>query len=354
MEQPNTTQPCYFAAVNSANGFQSYFDAVFAKATRLYIIKGGSGTGKSHLMRVIASEAESRGYAVEYYYCSSDPTSLDGIFIGGLEIGILDGTAPHTTDPIYPGIRDEIVNVGDFWDVAALGKKKARITELIDEKKALYAQAYRFLKGAAVMKSAYRETVLPYFKADKMAFAIARMMRGFDKGSGQVQTLRLCEAISMNGAVAFDTLERGRTLWFLRDRFGIADLFLAEVARAASAKSMPIAYSLSPLDPSQLRTLVLESENICITAVEDALIPQRQNKEKIINLDRFLDLDGISRHRARLRFCKKAADACLDEAYRVLHEIKQLHFQLEDCYIACMDFDKKEAYTRTLTARIFE
>ncbi len=353
MEQPNTTQPCYFAAVNSANGFQSFFDTVFAKVTRLYIIKGGSGTGKSHLMRVIAQEAESRGYAVEYYYCSSDPTSLDGILIKGLEIGILDGTAPHTTDPIYPGIRDEIVNVGDFWDVEALRKKKSRITALIDEKKALYAQAYRFLKGAAVMQTAYRETVLPYFKADKMALAIARILRNFEKGSGQEQTMRLCEAISMNGPVAFDTLERGCTLWFLRDRFGIADLFLAEATRMAAAKSMPTAYSVAPLDPSQLRTLVLTQTNICITAVEDALIPQRCDKEKIINLDRFLDLDGLSAHRARLRFCKKAADACLEEAYRVLREIKQLHFQLEDCYIACMDFDKKEAYTRTLTTRIF-
>ena len=39
----------YFAAVNSSRGFISFFDNIFAGRDRLYIIKGGPGTGKSTL-----------------------------------------------------------------------------------------------------------------------------------------------------------------------------------------------------------------------------------------------------------------------------------------------------------------
>ena len=47
--------------------------------------------------------------------CSSDNNSLDGIVIPKLKIAILDGTA-HVVDPVFPGVVDEIINLGQFWD----------------------------------------------------------------------------------------------------------------------------------------------------------------------------------------------------------------------------------------------
>ena len=74
-----------FAAANSGKGFCSFYGEIFSpeRTERRYLIKGGPGTGKSSLMRRVAGEAEKRGYGVEYYRCSSDPTSLDAILIGG-------------------------------------------------------------------------------------------------------------------------------------------------------------------------------------------------------------------------------------------------------------------------------
>ena len=69
-----------FAASNSARGFKSYYDQVFdrKKLERVYIIKGGPGTGKSSFMKRVALWAQKKGMDVEYYYCSSDTNSLDG------------------------------------------------------------------------------------------------------------------------------------------------------------------------------------------------------------------------------------------------------------------------------------
>ena len=97
----------YFAAANSAHGFVSWFDDIFAPETlgRTYILKGGSGTGKSTLMKRAAARCEEAGGEVERFRCSSDAASLDGVILrlGGDSAAILDGTAPHLRDPRYPG-----------------------------------------------------------------------------------------------------------------------------------------------------------------------------------------------------------------------------------------------------------
>ena len=73
----------FFSVFNSAGGFVSWFDEIFKtdELGRLFIIKGGSGTGKSTLMKRIADRGVSLGCECEYYYCSSDPKSLDGIIL---------------------------------------------------------------------------------------------------------------------------------------------------------------------------------------------------------------------------------------------------------------------------------
>ena len=58
----------YFAASNSSEGFKSYYGEIFERADRLYVIKGGPGTGKSSLMKRLADAALRKGYKIEYYY----------------------------------------------------------------------------------------------------------------------------------------------------------------------------------------------------------------------------------------------------------------------------------------------
>ncbi len=110
---PQEKKMRYFAASNSAGGFRSYFDDIFPteKFERLFIIKGGPGTGKSHLMRRAADFAHKLGCTVEYFHCSSDPLSLDGIAAYHTQnlqdifsdryharsFAIIDGTSPAGT-----------------------------------------------------------------------------------------------------------------------------------------------------------------------------------------------------------------------------------------------------------------
>ena len=57
--QPLTKK--FFAAANSFNGFVSYFDCIFDSKdfSKIYVLKGGPGTGKSSLMRSVKENSHS-------------------------------------------------------------------------------------------------------------------------------------------------------------------------------------------------------------------------------------------------------------------------------------------------------
>ncbi|HHV61803.1 MAG TPA: ATPase [Firmicutes bacterium] len=85
-----------FPGGNTPQGFYSFYDQIITpNATRILIIKGGPGVGKSTFMRKIAEEMVDRGYDVELHHCSSDNGSLDGVVIPSIGVALIDGTAPH-------------------------------------------------------------------------------------------------------------------------------------------------------------------------------------------------------------------------------------------------------------------
>ena len=122
----------YFAGANTKRGFVSAYPAFIDETvlTRVYVLKGGSGTGKSSLMKKCAERAVANGSSVTMLLCSSDPSSADAVILKGEHgaAAILDGTAPHITDPLFPGAVSEIVNLGEFWRPDALRNARCEIT----------------------------------------------------------------------------------------------------------------------------------------------------------------------------------------------------------------------------------
>jgi ABC-type Mn2+/Zn2+ transport system ATPase subunit len=141
----------FYAGGNTAKGFYSFYDSAFAGLNRLFILKGGPGTGKSTLIRTIGENMVRRGYDIEFYHCSSDNGSLDGVIIPSLKIGIVDGTAPHVIEPKAPGAVEEYVNLGQAWDSNKLAKQRQEIEQLSSEISASFQTAYRDFRqhGAA-------------------------------------------------------------------------------------------------------------------------------------------------------------------------------------------------------------
>ena len=81
-----------------------------------------------------------QGFEVEEYPCATDPDSLDAIFIPEIGVALLDGTAPHAIEPRNPGITDDIIWLGEYWDKKKLMESKYEILKLSKKAGKLFKQ----------------------------------------------------------------------------------------------------------------------------------------------------------------------------------------------------------------------
>lgn len=84
---------------NTSDGIVNHLAALIAPFENRFFIKGRAGTGKSFFMKKVLSACLEKGYDVERYHCSFDPTSIDMIIIRALDCCLFDSTAPHELFP---------------------------------------------------------------------------------------------------------------------------------------------------------------------------------------------------------------------------------------------------------------
>lgn len=333
----------YFAASNSARGFKNYFDDIFKSRDvgRLFIIKGGPGTGKSRFMKEAAKAAEKNGYDVEYFYCSSDPDSLDGVLIGGGLCAITDGTPPHSMDPSYPGCVDEIIDLGAFWDEDALTSRRRDIIALTDKKKRAYRDAYRFLEASNLVSAEIRGEVYDTVDRKKMRAAVDRLFSRLPDGNCFEKKIRILNSVGMKGEVGFDTfIRKAKYRYYIIDTAETAYLMLAEIYRKAVEKKLPVYLSFAPVEPDCLDGIYFPMLKTAFCTVKKKM--ENNENEKTINMARFIKADQFAAVKGKVKFSFRCRDALLDEAKDRLKLASEAHFALEDIYVSAMDFDKKE------------
>ncbi len=145
----------YFMGNNTADGFKGFFEDEIEGKRKVYLLKGGPGTGKSTMMRKIGAECKVRGYDYELWFCSGDTDSIDGVYIKDINVLIMDATSPHAIEVKLPVVRDIIVNLADAIDDKILQKYRTEIDECLGNKKQFYFFAYQHLKIAKLYDDMY-------------------------------------------------------------------------------------------------------------------------------------------------------------------------------------------------------
>lgn len=340
----------YFASANTEKGFVSYFKEIYGCVENVYIIKGGPGTGKSHFIRNIADEAEGRGLSIEYFYCSSDPLSLDGIIICELSVAVIDGTSPHTYDPVYPGVRDKIINLGENWSDGALAENKAEICDIIDRKSRLYNNVYNYLAAAGRIEGEIRGYNRRAVKFDKMKAAVNRLAKGWRRGSGFSKLLRPVQGISHAGMIVYETYHGlAKNKYVIKDRYGVGGLFLDEVVRCALQREMKVIYSPSVIDTGSVMAVYLPEADSSFIITDDDGIDKKQ-----INMDRFVDMEAIRSNKQKNRFARRCLNSLYEGMQKELDEIFYLHAELEKYYTSAMDFSKNATLCEKIKREIFK
>ncbi len=334
----------YFAASNTEDGFVSYFEENFRKRSqRCYIIKGGPGTGKSRLMNEMGEAFECTGGEVEYYYCSSDPMSLDGLFVtlGDSTVSVLDGTAPHAEDIVRPGTVDNILDLGRFWDAKLLRERKSEIDLWGRKKSRAYSAAYRALSAYGSLTGTADALLGECTDIAAIEEETAKLARSLPHG----KLLRSpTSAIGMRGRVSFDTFREDAHLALsVSDSrgYGISSLYFENLLRACGGCRV----SPHPILRGKYCGILAGGVSITEESVTDA-------GEKVIDMAEFVDRSAYLKQKDRVERLRELADGALEEADIAFREAGEAHMKIEEVFISAMDFKSKEEYSRDLCAKI--
>lgn len=337
-----------FAASNSAEGFKSYYDRAFdrSKLEHLYIIKGGPGTGKSSFMRDVGEYFEGLGRRVAYYKCSSDPDSLDGVIID-FGVALIDGTAPHSAEPEIAGARDDIIDLGAFWDSSVLVERYEDICALCRAKNEVYDRAYRYLSAYGEILRIEKEQVRHMLKYDKMRACILRILERMGHGSGFSITPALVDSVGMKGRVGYDTYERAAELVYeVSDSFSSGGFFLLALIEMAKRYAQKLYVSYDPITPEYPNAVLFFDSKIAFVLKDRSRNAEDTSRTvKRINMDRFLDLELLDEQKARYKRNRAIGTEISRLACETFAEVAKYHFDLEAIYRKSMDFSAKERFT---------
>lgn len=336
----------YFLGGNTPPGFHSYFNYLLGQreANKIYVIKGGPGTGKSTLMKKAAQWAQEHGYDTDHLHCSSDPDSLDGMVIPELGIGMVDGTSPHIVDPKNPGCVDTIIHLGDFWDEASIRMHKEEILRYNTEIQGYYARAYRYLRTAGDFYAAIAEInreCLDEKYIREYAEELTQGLKPYRSETGQVRKLFLT-AISPYGIVGFPKTFTYADIKILNGGIcGGGSRVLNRAAMIFIENGYDIECFYDPMMPSDsIAHLTVPALDLFITTNDFLIQYPEAEKHKIIDLDGMLYAKALGKRRAELDEYKDLIATMLDRAVAVMKHAKSTHDLLENCYVPYMDFEK--------------
>lgn len=352
----------YFAGGNTALGFYNLFESNLQGLRRIFILKGGPGTGKSSLMKAIGSEWAERGYDIELIHCSSDKDSIDGVIIPALGAGIVDGTAPHVIEPKAPGAVEEYVNLGEAWDSAALISQREIIGEINQKVASSYAAAYSRFAEALSIHDEWEKIYFGHMDFDKADQLTAGMLEALFGEAQQLQKRadvkhRFLGAATPAGAVDFvPNLTEGLSRrFFLKGRAGTGkSTMLKKIAAEAERRGFDTEIYHCGFDPHSLDMVIVRELGFAVfdSTSPHEYYPEREGDVIIDTYEAVVAPGTDERLAGPLGEVSTQYKATMKEAIAALAEAKVHRDELEKIYVAAMDFGVVDAARKRISAEL--
>lgn len=349
----------YFPGSNTPQGFYSYYDYILRsrEASRIIVLKGGPGTGKSSFMRRIARHLTGLGYDTELLHCSSDPNSLDGVCSRALGFLILDGTSPHVVDPKAPGAVDEIINLGDCWYQSRIAKKKEAIISTNEKISGCFARAYNYLAAAKSLQKQIEADYLSLTHTEGVKAELESLKKTLDLNafSAKEGTERkaFLSAVTPLGRINYaDTFAaNAKYVYSIEADFAPnSGVFMAALAKLMINAGIDIRTFYCPMSPDmKIDHIYVPDIDTFFTTTNIHHMLKDVDSTDVIDLNQYVDAKNI---RAGTAVDHEYYNILLSRAVESIAEAKKLHDELEQNYIPYMDFGKVEAISDMVIASI--
>ena len=265
-------------------------------------------------------------------------------------------TLSHVVEPKYPGVVEEYVNLGLYYDRAGLGQVRGEIMGAMKGYKGCYQRAYRCLGAAAEigedMRAILTTPALEAKAAKRVKGILSREVKKSGSQSGCV-VQRFLGGVTHQGVLCwYDTaLAQCGRIYELEDTYGLSHLLLTHILTAVTAAGHDAVACPSPMAPDRLEHLIIPSLSLAfLSSVPSAPCPGKPYRR--IRVDAMVDSELVRRSRARLRFSRKVSAALVEEAVDCLHQAKQMHDELEALYNPHVEFEGVYRTAEELSRRI--
>lgn len=326
----------YFSGSNTGYGFWNYFENVGNNSENVhtFILKGGPGVGKSTLMKRVLKEAVSKGYTVEEFYCSGDPGSLDAVRIIEKDVVVVDGTAPHIIDPRFPGIADEIINLGVYIDQRHICEKRTYLESEFEKNRRGYVVAYSYLAAAKELKLSILNTYENMCDKEKMMERVKQICCVSKKHySPRVRKLFL-DGITCKGEIDFhDNIINSKKVYNIKGNG--RDTFLKILLREYEGCELELYYD--PLLGDVVKHIYFPAEDVWYTSSEKHFGVEIDTNQYMCDEEP----EYVSFNKAQIRIL-------INKAVEYLAMSKKAHDDIEKVYADYMDFAGVEKETKKL------
>lgn len=334
----------YYLGSNTHKGFYGLYEEAIAPLDRVFLLKGGPGTGKSSLMKKVMKEGLNRGYSVECWHCSGDPNSLDGVLLKDLSLAVIDATAPHAVEPKIPVAKEVIINLLDCVRRDKIKNYRTHLEELVNDKKECFVRAYEHLKcgfGYFTQINRLLTDNVDMGEIDLVAREYALKIAGENGGDIKVKkkraSRRFFRAITPDGVVRFDDAMKDKKTIAVKGEDVLIDRFVTTLVDSVGADVI----FLNPYDPDFVEGCVVG---------DVAVVKECGNPDCTIDLTDFekkADLYALSRARAKL-------DEEIEEGVGNISKARSVHMGIERFYVGAMDFDLADKLTDRVLKDIFD
>jgi energy-coupling factor transporter ATP-binding protein EcfA2 len=345
-----------FTSSHTSQGFYTFIPELVSGLGKVYILKGAPGSGKSTFIRLLGEVMSQQGYDVEFWVSALDPVTPDGVYIPKLDAAVINGSLSQPIDPKYPGIRESIINLGEYWDQSIVERQFQEIIQQVDRTEKYQGQAVNILKEASRVKEDIRQANSAHLNMEKIEQLIKNL-------STEIMDNRPGEKHYFAGVITGDGLvdyinelsaDCKKRYIFKGPSGSGKSTVIHELAREAKQRGYFLEYYHCGLEVEYLVMVIIRNLQLALIEaghVEVAIKPGDVTVEMTQYLDGY-DADQVAVENNELYRRFEAlllqAQLELEKAYQSTREVKKI-------YTSAMDFEhldrKRQEITRELLTK---
>lgn len=342
-----------FASSFTSQGFYSFIPQLVHGLEKVYILKGAPGTGKSTFIRMLGEVMSQQGYDVEFWVSSVDPVIPDGVYIPQLDAAVINGSLPQPIDPKYPGIREMIINLGEYWDRDVVQTHYREIIEQVDRIDKFQTQAANILKEASRAKEEIRKTNAAHLNIEKIDQLIQNLaIEIIENHPGEKHYF--AGVITDDGLVDYiDELSADcKKRYIFKGPTGSGkSTVINELVHAAKLRGYSLEYYHCGLEIDHLVMVIIRNLQLALIEAGHAEIVLKQG-DKVVDMTQYLDSYDSEDIAIKTSEAIRRYESLLLQAQHELDNIRKSTREVKKIYTAAMDFGRLDSKRREIADEI--